>query len=140
MAGTCTFCGEELKMFGKNGLVCGGITQPVCNACWEKYGDASQIERCRAVLKTGRAVEAERVRAFLEEREREQEEAQAETERMGKLMNCCGQPMTPLGLSFNWDGSPFGLAAGPTSCPVRWSWACSAASAAVRSSLWIPGL
>lgn len=99
MAGTCIFCGEELKIFGKNGLVCGGVTQPVCNTCWEKYGNASQIERCRAVLKTGRAVEPEKIRPFLAEIEREEAEKQTEAERMGKLMNCCGQPMTPLGVS-----------------------------------------
>lgn len=33
------------------------------------------------------------------EQEREAEAQRTEAERLGKLMNCCGQPMTPLGVS-----------------------------------------
>ena len=99
MAEFCVFCGTELKWFGKNTLVCGNATQPVCKDCWEKYRGGSQVERCRELLTTGRAVDPETIRAFLEKEERELAEKQAKRERLGQAMNCCGQPMTSLGVS-----------------------------------------
>ena len=95
MAEFCVFCGEELKRFGKDTLECGGVTQPVCKACWKQYIDTPQLERCRELLSTGRAVEPEKVRAFFEEMERE---TAKQREKMA-AMQCCGQPMTHLGVS-----------------------------------------
>lgn len=99
MAEFCSFCGKELKLFGKDTLVCGGVTQPVCRDCGEKYLSVSQVERCRELLKNGRAAEPEKIRVFLEEKERELAERQARAERLGRIMSCCGQPMTSLGVS-----------------------------------------
>lgn len=95
MAEVCVFCGVELTLLGKNVLECGGVTQPVCKACRKEYAAMSQIERCRELLRTGRAVEAEKVRAFFEEKERE---TAKQREKMA-AMQCCGQPMTYLGVS-----------------------------------------
>lgn len=99
MAEFCAFCGQELKRFRKETLWCGGTTQSVCRDCADKYIRAEQVERCRDLLKSGQAAELEKLRAFLAEQEREAEAQRAEAERLGQLMNCCGQPMTPLGVS-----------------------------------------
>lgn len=99
MAEYCAFCGKELKLFGKETLWCGGVTQNVCRDCADKYVRVDQIERCREALKSGQAAEPEKLRAFLAEQERKAEAQRAEAERLGKLMHCCGQPMTPLGVS-----------------------------------------
>lgn len=98
MAKVCAFCGEELKRFGKESLVCGGVTQDVCRNCWETYRDAPQLQRCRDLLRSGHGEEMERVRVFLEKLEREEAEQQAKRERLGQIMSCCGQSMTPLGV------------------------------------------
>ena len=99
MAEVCAFCGTELKRFGKDTLVCASITQTVCKDCWTRYRDATQIERCRDILKHSWAKEPEEIRTFLEEREQEKAREQAKAEKLGRLMKCCGQPMTPLGMS-----------------------------------------
>lgn len=99
MAELCAFCGKELKLLGKNTLVCGDISQTVCKECWKKYWDAPQAVRCRDLLEKGRPAEPERIRAFLEHETQELDEYQSELDRLGKLMNCCGQPMTPMCVS-----------------------------------------
>ena len=98
MAKECAFCGAKLNMFASS-LVCGNVSQPVCKDCGEKYAESLQLERCRELLKGSWAAEPEKLRAFLAEQEREAEAQRTEAERLGKLMNCCGQPMTPLGVS-----------------------------------------
>lgn len=99
MAESCVFCGAELNWFGKEFLNCGGVTQPVCKDCLNKYRGTSQLVRCQDALKTGRAVEPERIRAFLEDEDSEVAKQRAEMEQLGQVMRCCDQPMTPLGIS-----------------------------------------
>ena len=99
MAEVCAFCGAELKRFGIDTLVCANVTQTVCKDCWTKYRDASQTERCRDILKHSWAKEPEQIHAFLEEQEREAAREQARAEKLNRLISCCGQPMTPLGVS-----------------------------------------
>ena len=99
MAEVCAFCGTELKRFGKDYVVCAGVSQPVCKDCWTRYRDASQVKRCRDILKHSWAREPEQVRTFLAEREQEDAEERAKAEKLERLMSCCGQPMTSLGVS-----------------------------------------
>ena len=98
MAGQCAFCGKKLGLFNDS-LVCGNISQPVCQDCRKKYQDAPQALRCRDLVEKGSPVEPELVRAFLEREQKELDEINAEQERLGKLMSCCGQPMTPVSVS-----------------------------------------
>ena len=95
MADCCVFCGKELKRFEKVELACAGVAQLACKDCWNKYKDVSKIGQYRAMLSAGWAAEPEKLRAILAELEQEEVEA----EKLNKLMSCCGQPMTPLGVS-----------------------------------------
>ena len=95
MADCCVFCGKELKRFEKVELACAGVAQLACKDCWNKYKDVPKIGQYRAMLSAGRAAEPEKLRAILAELEQEEVEA----EKLNKLMSCCGQPMTPLGVS-----------------------------------------
>ena len=95
MADCCVFCGKELKRFEKVELACAGVAQLACKDCWNKYKDVPKIGQYRAMLSAGWAAEPEKLRAILAEPEQEEVEA----EKLNKLMSCCGQPMTPLGVS-----------------------------------------
>ena len=95
MADCCVFCGKELKRFEKVELACAGVAQLACKDCWNKYKDVPKIGQYRAMLSAGWAAEPEKLRAILAELEQEEIEA----EKLNKLMSCCGQPMTPLGVS-----------------------------------------
>ena len=95
MADCCVFCGKELKRFEKVELACAGVAQLACKDCWNKYKDVPKIGQYRAMLSAGWAAEPEKLRAILAEMEQEEVEA----EKLNKLMSCCGQPMTPLGVS-----------------------------------------
>ena len=95
MADCCVFCGKELKRFEKVELACAGVAQLACKDCWNKYKDVPKIGQYRAMLSAGWAAEPEKLRAILAELEQEEVEA----EKLNKLMSCCGQPMTPLGVS-----------------------------------------
>lgn len=99
MAESCAFCGKKLGLFHNDTLVCGNISQPVCQDCWKKYQDVPQVLRCRDLLEKGSPIEPELLRKFLERERKELDEIEAELERLGKLMRCCGQPMTPVGVS-----------------------------------------
>lgn len=88
MAECCAFCGKELKVFGKETLWCGGVTQSVCRDCADRYVRAGQIERCRELLKTGRAREPEKVAAFLEREEKRQQERAKWRERASRCPAC----------------------------------------------------
>lgn len=92
MAECCAFCGKELKLFGKESLMCGGVTQSVCRDCAGKYTWAGQIERCRDLLKAGRAKEPERVKAFLEREEKRQRE-RAQNQEKASRCPVCGSKM-----------------------------------------------
>ena len=94
MADCCVFCGKELKRFEKVELACAGVAQLACKDCWNKYKDVPKIGQYRAMLSAGWAAEPEKLRAILAELEQEEE-----AEKLNKLMSCCGQPMTPLGVS-----------------------------------------
>ena len=95
MADCCVFCGKELKRFEKVELACAGVAQLACKDCWNKYKDVPKIGQYRAMLSAGWAAEPEKLRAILAELEQEEVEA----EKLNQLMSCCGQPMTPLGVS-----------------------------------------
>jgi hypothetical protein len=95
VADCCVFCGKELKRFEKVELACAGVAQLACKDCWNKYKDVPKIGQYRAMLSAGWAAEPEKLRAILAELEQEEVEA----EKLNKLMSCCGQPMTPLGVS-----------------------------------------
>ena len=95
MVDCCVFCGKELKRFEKVELACAGVAQLACKDCWNKYKDVPKIGQYRAMLSAGWAAEPEKLRAILAELEQEEVEA----EKLNKLMSCCGQPMTPLGVS-----------------------------------------
>jgi hypothetical protein len=84
-----------LKRFEKVELACAGVAQLACKDCWNKYKDVPKIGQYRAMLSAGWAAEPEKLRAILAELEQEEVEA----EKLNKLMSCCGQPMTPLGVS-----------------------------------------
>ena len=84
-----------MKRFEKVELACAGVAQLACKDCWNKYKDVPKIGQYRAMLSAGWAAEPEKLRAILAELEQEEVEA----EKLNKLMSCCGQPMTPLGVS-----------------------------------------
>lgn len=92
MAELCVFCGKELKLFGKESLVCGGVAQSACSDCAETYLRVFDIQRCREVLKTGRAREPEKVAAFLEREEKRQRE-RAEWREKASRCPACGAEM-----------------------------------------------
>lgn len=92
MAECCAFCGKELKLFGKESLVCGGVAQSVCRDCAGEYTWAGQIELCRELLKAGRAKEPEKVKAFLEREEKRQRE-RAQNQEKASRCPICGSKM-----------------------------------------------
>jgi len=79
MKNQCIFCGRELTVMQKKKLYCGNTSQTLCGACYGKYKSLSAPERAEAALKTGRADDAEKLRAYLEpirQAQMENEEAQ----------------------------------------------------------------
>lgn len=81
----CIFCGRELTMLQRKKLHCGGTTQTLCGSCYEVYKKLPAVERAEAVLQTGRAEEADKIREFLvpirAAREKREEEQKAKVHR-----------------------------------------------------------
>ena len=96
MAKVCAFCGKELGIFDRNTLLAGNVSQPACQDCWNRLLDLPQEERARLALETGRAVEPEALRSFLEAEEaqrKEQREAERRRRATGLTCRYCGGPM-----------------------------------------------
>ena len=96
MTKVCAFCGKELGIFDRNTLLAGNVSQPACQDCWNRLLDLPQGERARLALETGRAVEPEALRSFLEAEEaqrKEQREAERRRRATGLTCRYCGGPM-----------------------------------------------
>ena len=62
MANVCAFCGKPLGLLGRENLVCGGTSQPVCKECWGKYLDVSDRERVETLLRSGHPEDPDKLR------------------------------------------------------------------------------
>ena len=80
MAKECVFCGRELTLLGGKKYYVGAIAQPVCPDCYEKYEPLDGLERVKAVLRTGRAVNEEKLRERKHDLEEAAEKQQADRE------------------------------------------------------------
>ena len=93
MAEICVFCGKTIGLWKDRELLCGNELQISCEACWERYQQAPPIQRARLALDSGRAVNPDGVRQFLEAAERKAEKERQRRERQRESLLCCGQPM-----------------------------------------------
>ena len=97
MADNCIFCGKAVSFWNTSPLTCGGVSQPACSDCAEKYIREPQLQRARLALDTGRAREPEKLMAFLErEEKRRQAQEQLRQERENwreKACPVCGSEM-----------------------------------------------
>lgn len=77
MANVCAFCGKPLGLLGRENLVCGGTSQPVCKECWGKYLDVSDRERVETLLRSGHPEDPDKLRQSYEAQRRREEEARS---------------------------------------------------------------
>ncbi len=96
MANTCIFCGQTLKRFGQKSLLCGNIPQPVCDPCRDKLFSLSQEERGQLALETGRAINPEAIRTYLEQK-RQAHQKKRQSIMTGKTCLRCGGQMLNCG-------------------------------------------
>jgi len=102
MSDVCVFCGEGLSRFNRKNLFCCTTIQPACKDCYAKLIPLPREEQGRRALATGRAAEADKIRAYLAQRqEAEEKRAQAAQKREAhladKLCLRCGTPMVKMG-------------------------------------------
>lgn len=109
MTKICIFCGEELRRWTGQSLPCGGIPQPVCENCWDRYSRAPDIQRARLALETGRALDPESIRQFLSQEEAAEAERARRRARQQEVLTCCGQPMAKEETYRFLDQTPFSL-------------------------------
>lgn len=103
MARRCVFCGKELGLLERDSLACGGVLQPACKDCYLKVSHMEMTERIEKALETGRAVEPETLRTFLEKEQARQAAAQEERKRKydaGITCQRCGGPMLKCGRKY----------------------------------------
>ena len=99
MAKRCVFCGKNLSFFDEKTLLCGNTLQRVCSACWAGMQELDQEERGRRALDTGRAEEAETIRAFLDSQEQKRRTMAQAREALKTDKRClrCGGVMERYG-------------------------------------------
>ena len=96
MADTCIFCGKEIKFWQTDSLTCGGVSQPVCGKCADKYMGLPHHQRARLALETGRARSPEKIQEYLDEREAKLALEAKRRARQEETLTCCGQRMTKV--------------------------------------------
>lgn len=99
----CIFCNQPLPFFQWERLSCGTVPQPVCPDCWSKYYDLSPAQLAQTALETGRAVQPETVRTWLEQQQARAKEKQAQEKAKQQALQTnktclrCGSPMFRMG-------------------------------------------
>lgn len=96
MADTCIFCGKEIGFWQADQLTCGGVSQPVCGKCADKYADLPQHQRARLALETGRARDSEGLQSYLDRRAEKLEREARRRDFQEKTLVCCGQRMVQV--------------------------------------------
>lgn len=97
MADTCIFCGKETTVWnGGDVLVCGGVSQPVCGSCRNRYVNVPLCQRAKLALNTGRARTPERIQEFLDEMDAKWALEAQRQEYQEKTLMCCGRKMEKL--------------------------------------------
>lgn len=88
----CIFCGAELSLLNRKKLYCGNTSQILCKDCYPKYKNLSAPERAEAALSSGRAYDADSLRAYLAElqqfKQKEDAERKADKEKRVSGMKC----------------------------------------------------
>ncbi len=97
MGKECVFCGMPLGLLGKETIACGGAYQLACKKCFAEVTQMPMEERAQYALDTGRAVEADKVRDWMEERKTEREKNR-QRRMSGKSCLRCGAPMLKCGV------------------------------------------
>lgn len=129
MAENCVFCGKTMTIWNRVSLSCGGVSQPACGDCAEKYGKEPMLQRARLALDTGRALEPEKLLAFIDaETKRQKEEGERQQARAEQLQRaregrrettrCCGFDMVREGEYTFTDQTPFTLRMLPKYTPT----------------------
>ena len=96
MAAVCAFCGAPLGLFGRETLVCGNTSQPVCKECWGNYLDVPDGERVEILLRSGHPVDPDKLRQSYEAQQRREKEKRA-ARMSGLACPRCGGAMLRLG-------------------------------------------
>lgn len=97
MADICIFCGKETTIWnGGDVLVCGGVTQPVCGACRDRYIGLPLRQRARLALETGRARTPESIQEYLDKLDAALAQEATRREYQEKSLACCGQEMAQV--------------------------------------------
>lgn len=94
MANTCIFCGREITFWQADFLTCGGVSQPACGKCADKYMGLPCHQRARLALETGRARSPEKIQEYLDTREAKFAQEAKRRARQEESLMCCGQRMT----------------------------------------------
>ena len=103
MAQNCIFCEEELSLFNRKTLYACGTEQPVCKNCYARFIPLPRVEIGRRALATGRAQDAETLRAYLNDHDRRMQKKAAADESAqkarisDKLCSRCSVPMVIVG-------------------------------------------
>ena len=103
MAQNCIFCEEELSLFNRKTLYACGTEQPVCKNCHARFIPLPRVEIGRRALATGRAQDAETLRAYLNDHDRRMQKKAAADESAqkarisDKLCSRCSVPMVIVG-------------------------------------------
>ena len=129
MAEKCIFCGKAVTFWSGVPLACGGVDQPACSECAEKYGWEPLLQRARLALDTGRAKEPETLEAFIQGEKKRLEEAERRKKARAELLKragegrrestrCCGFEMVRDGVYTFADQTPFALRMLPLYTPT----------------------
>ena len=129
MADTCIFCGKAVSFWNMSPLACGGVDQPVCSYCADRYGKEPMLQRARLALDTGRAKEPERLTEFIEAEKKRLEEVENRKKARAELLKraregrrestrCCGFDMVRDGEYTFADQTPFALRMLPLYTPT----------------------
>lgn len=129
MAEKCIFCGKAVTFWSGVPLACGGVEQPACSECAEKYGEEPLLQRARLALDTGRAKKPETLEAFIQGEKKRLEEAQQRKKARAELLKragegrrestrCCGFDMVRDGVYTFTDQTPFALRMLPLYTPT----------------------
>ncbi len=129
MAEKCIFCGKAVTIWSGIHLACGGVDQPACSECAEKYGWEPLLQRARLALDTGRAKAPETLEAFIQAEQKRQAESEKRKQAREELLNkaregrrettrCCGFEMVRDGVYTFADQTPFAMRMLPLYTPT----------------------
>lgn len=97
MADNCIFCGKKTTILnGGDVLVCGGVNQPVCGSCRDRYIYLPLRQRARLALDTGRAQYPEQIQTYLEQLDEKLAMEAQRREYQEKTLLCCGRKMEKI--------------------------------------------